>query len=82
MADTTAATAAAPPAQAGRQLHPAYKVVEDVESMWARDRSQQWQRTMMIVRALGEAGHLGDGELIGGKFYCRSANEGTNTASK
>lgn len=57
-----------------RQLHPVYKVVEAIESTWSRDRAQQWQRTLLVVRALAEAGHLADGELIAGKFYCRTAS--------
>lgn len=65
----------------GRVLHPVYKVVEAAESMWSRDRAQQWQRTQTVVRAIAEAGMLMNGELIDGKFYCKDATEGTRTGN-
>lgn len=63
------------------ELHPAYKVVQAIESTWSRDRAQEWQRTQLVVRALAEAGLLVGGELKGGKFYCRSGIEGTPSSA-
>lgn len=60
-----------------RVLHPAYKLVDGVETIWSRDRAQAWRRAEIVVRELAEAGMLADGELIGGKFYCRNPKEGT-----
>lgn len=62
-------------------LHPAYKVVQSIESAWSRDRAQEWTRTQLIVRALAEAGMLGVGELRDGKFYCRTGDEGAPRAA-
>lgn len=64
-----------------RQLHPVYKTIEAIESTWSRDRPQQWQRTLLVVRAIVEAGFLTDGELIDGKFYCKHADEGTRSVA-
>lgn len=57
-------------------LHPVYKVVEAVESTWSRDRPQQWQRTLLVVRALAEAGFLNGGRLIDGKYCVKEDAEG------
>lgn len=61
----------------GRKLHPVYNVIDKAESAWARDRNQQWQRTVILVRELVDAGILNDGELIAGKYYSRNAVEGS-----
>jgi hypothetical protein len=52
-----------------RIIHPIYKAVESAEAAWARDRQQAWQRTVIVVCAMFNAGMLSGGYMEGGLYH-------------
>ena len=48
-----------------RILHPAYQLIENVETSWSSDKKQASNRASLVVLSLGLVGYLADAKIEG-----------------